>query len=473
MFRINRVGLLACGAAMALAGGGFADTGSDATNEELRARIAELESRLSAVETQESQDWLTEQRAEEIKNLVQDVLADADTRSSMMAQGMTAGYDNGFVISSADGNWLFRLNSQIQARFYYTSYDINAAGAVRTKRNLWSFEVPRVRFIMSGNVVSPEWFYYLDINAAVSPGGDPAGFPEAGIPADFRGPGVLQAYAGYDFGNGLSVKAGTFKDSFLREENIDSRYSLAVERSNVNYFFTTGYTDGIMVSWEGDMFRFDASYNDGEREGQTVYGFGATPPPTDADLSFTGRGEWLAMGTWDQFSDLTSAPGEEMGVLVGGGLHWEESGSGVAGTYNNLVGMTFDAQVEFGGASLFGAFIFQNVNNNVGTPSNQQYGIVVNGGYYLTDMWELFGQFEYLESGLATIPSAYIFTVGANGYFARHNAKWTTDIGVAVDGFLDGTAGADGGVANLTGYTLDGAAASTQVVVRTQLQIAF
>ncbi len=472
MSRINRVGVLACGAAMALASSGLADTGTDATNDELRARIAELESRLSAIETQEGQDWLTEQRATEIRNLVTDVMADADTRSSMLAQGMTAGYDNGFVISSADGNWLLRTNMQLQTRFIYSSYDINAAGAVRTKRNLWSFETPRARFILSGNVVSPEWFYMVDINVAANSGGNPAGFPELGIPADTRA-GLLQAYAGYDFGNGLSVKAGTFKDSFLREDNIDSRYQLAVERSNVNYYFTTGYTDGIMLSWEGDMFRFDVSYNDGERQGQTVYGFGAAPPPTDADLSFTGRGEWLAMGTWDQFSDMTSAPGEEMGVLVGGGLHWEESGSGAGGSYNNITGMTFDAQAEFGGASLFGAFIFQNVNNNAGIGSQQEYGIVVNGGYYITDTWEAFGQFEFLEPGLPGIPAAYILTVGVNGYFARHNAKWTTDIGVALDGYLDGTAGVDGGVASITGYTLDGAAASTQVVVRTQLQIAF
>jgi hypothetical protein len=397
---------------------------------------------------------------------------------------MTAGYDNGFVISSADGNWLFRLNSQIQARFFYTSYDINAAaaqgavlGPIRTKRNLWSFEVPRVRFIMSGNVVSPEWFYYIDVNAAASPGGDPAGFPEVGLPADFRGAGVLQAYAGYDFGNGLSVKAGTFKDSFLREENIDSRYQLAVERSNVNYFFTTGYTDGIMLTWEGDMFRFDVSFNDGARQGQTFYGV------ADADLSFTGRGEWLAMGTWDQFSDFTSPPGEEMGVLVGGALHWEQSGSGAGAVYNNYVGMTFDAQAEFGGASLYGAFIYQNVNNNTGIGSQSQYGIIINGGYYITDTWEIYGQYEFIEPGFSpgsfptgsviSVPNSNILTVGVNGYFARHNAKWTTDIGVALDGFLDGTAGADGGVANLTGYTLDGAGASSQVVVRTQLQIAF
>ena len=84
----KRVGFLAGAAALVLTGGSFADTSSQETNEQLRARVADLESRLAAVE--KGDNWLTEQRANEVRGLVRDVLADADTRASLLAQGMTA-----------------------------------------------------------------------------------------------------------------------------------------------------------------------------------------------------------------------------------------------------------------------------------------------------------------------------------------------------------------------------------------------
>ena len=51
-------------------------------------------------------NWMTEERAEEVRSLVRDVLADADTRASLLQSGMTAGYDDGFMIGSTDGNFL-------------------------------------------------------------------------------------------------------------------------------------------------------------------------------------------------------------------------------------------------------------------------------------------------------------------------------------------------------------------------------
>ena len=129
MIPIKRIGLLAGAASLTLTGGSFADTTSEATNDELQARVAELEARLVAVEATESESWLTEQRAVEIKGLVQDVLADADTRSSLMAQGMTAGYDDGAVIASADGNWMLRTNIHLQTRFMVNSLETAPAGS--------------------------------------------------------------------------------------------------------------------------------------------------------------------------------------------------------------------------------------------------------------------------------------------------------------------------------------------------------
>ena len=59
MTAIKRISLLVGAATLTLTGGSFADPSSDARNDELRARIAELEGRLANVEAQSSDNWLT------------------------------------------------------------------------------------------------------------------------------------------------------------------------------------------------------------------------------------------------------------------------------------------------------------------------------------------------------------------------------------------------------------------------------
>lgn len=75
-------GSIALVGAITLAGGAFA--GEGATDADLRSRVAELEARLATLQAQNGDQWLTEARAAEIRSLVQDVLADADTRTSLI-----------------------------------------------------------------------------------------------------------------------------------------------------------------------------------------------------------------------------------------------------------------------------------------------------------------------------------------------------------------------------------------------------
>src|SRR2546426_4285979 len=76
--------------------------------EELRNMVQNLQQQVDDLKSASNDNWLTQKRAEEIRSLVQDVLADADTRASLLESGVMAGWDKGFFIGSADGNW--RLN---------------------------------------------------------------------------------------------------------------------------------------------------------------------------------------------------------------------------------------------------------------------------------------------------------------------------------------------------------------------------
>ena len=485
MTSIKRASLLAGAATLTLTGGSFADTAVEAQNEELRSRIAQLEGRLADVEAQGNDNWLTERRADEIRSVVEDVLADADTRSSMLAQGMTAGYDDGAVIASADGNWLLRTNLLLQTRFMFNNQEAAPSGA--SDSTVWGFEVTRAKFMLSGNVVSPEWFYRVDIETSPNASG------AVGSSGDPRF-GLLEAYAGYDFGNGWKLYGGQFKAPLLFEELVEDQYQQAVERSLVNYLYTGGYTQGIAVDYLGDQFHVVGSWNNGINDvgygGGVGVGAGGAALGPDTELAFTARGEWLAMGTWDQFKDITSPQGEEMGVRVGGAWHFQtsESGGGVAGKRTELMVFALDASAEFGGANVYAqlSYSIENYKSPAVGPTGiganaKPWGIVLGGGWYWTEDWELFGRYEWSDRGaLGTAgnpDNINILTFGVNKYFAGHNAKWTTDIGIGLT-TLDGLAGTSTGaaIAPVTGWRQDNAGTTNddgQILIRTQLQILF
>ena len=67
-------------------------------NDEIRRENEQMREEIDFLHADATRDWLTEQRAEDIKELVQDVLADADTRASLMGSGLMAGWSDGFFL---------------------------------------------------------------------------------------------------------------------------------------------------------------------------------------------------------------------------------------------------------------------------------------------------------------------------------------------------------------------------------------
>ena len=56
--------------------------------------------------------------------MVQDVLADADTRASLLQNGAMAGYNGGFFIGSTDGDFSLKINGQVQSRYVHNNRDM-------------------------------------------------------------------------------------------------------------------------------------------------------------------------------------------------------------------------------------------------------------------------------------------------------------------------------------------------------------
>jgi len=405
------------------------------------ARIAELEARFSTMEQTDQEGWLTQQRAEEIRALVEDVLADADSRTNLLAG--SSGYDGGVVIGNK--NYRLKTNFYTQQRFVLNSQDTGSNGTRR------GFENARTRFILSGNVASPEWFYKVEVELTDR---------NTGLPNGESRTGLLDAYAGYEFDGGWRVGVGTFKVPLLREELVDSRRQLAAERSIVNYAFTGGRTDGVFVEYQGEELHFIGSYNNGINDafyGGSVDTGGTSPlSATTADFAVTTRIEWLFDGDWEQFEGFTSPRGEDFALMIGGAAHLQ-SGSGII----DLLVLTLDVSAQFDGANIFGSIVASRAG------SLSPMGFVLQGGYYVTEDWEVFGRYERGDTDSLEPSNIQIVTVGATRYFSGYNVKWTTDVGYGIDPVPFGVP-----ITNWRGDS-GGNGNNGQIVIRSQLQLAF
>ena len=283
------VGILASG--LALTGAASAQ-GTDAMSE-----IAQLKAEVATLKSQNGDKWLTEERAAEIKSLVKDVLADSETRTSLQGSGATSGYNNGFFISSADGNFKLNLSLLAQARFtwnYQPGENISPDSNNGTGDGVstWAFENRRTQMAFSGNVVDPSWTYMARLNygSAIDPY------------TPTSGEVVLQdAWVNQDFGTGVGLKVGQFKSPFMAESLRNDGAQLTAERSVVDYTFSGGYTQGIMLNYTQDMFRAMGSYNNGPRAQN-----GTWSTNSNNSISLAGRVEFKAMGSWSQFDNETS-----------------------------------------------------------------------------------------------------------------------------------------------------------------------
>ena len=496
------VGLLAFSAVAASATAASVEATND-TN----AQIAELKKELNELKSQNGDKWLTEERASQIRSVVQDVMADADTRSSLQATAATSGYNNGFFIASPDGNFKLQVNGQVQVRSSYawaTNSSWNSAkdnGTGNETKAQYGTEIRRAKLSFSGNVVDPSWQYKVTM-AYLPAGSNVAGSPYATDGANSgNGTGstanLEDAYINKDMGNGMSLKMGQFKSPFLREELVSSANQLGVERSVVNQMFSTGWTDGIQFTASNDSLMGMVSFNNGGNNANfATQNMSDTDNPGFTQYAITGRIQWLAFGNWAQFNDMTSMRGGGQGLMIGAAFNWQHCGNqnsfdvGSANTDAGFFTYTADASWDLGGANLYGAFFgnftssLPNEGGNGNGSSIQSYGALVQGGYFISDNTELFASWQWYETvnqggnGNMSDNNVFsgqmnnIFSAGLNIYLTK-NVKFTFDAGWAVNGIVY-----NGGIYNQavagTNWQVSGASSNGgEWVGRAQIQVVF
>jgi hypothetical protein len=157
-----------------------ADATPPTASADANARIAALEKAVSDLMREKGESWLTQERSNEIRAVVQDVLNDADTRASLQTSNATSGYKDGFFIASPDGNFKLVINGENQLRWSYNWLSDRAmTNSVNTlnvppqlqpnfnqsgiAKAAYGFELRRVKLGFSGHVIDPGWQYSVTL----------------------------------------------------------------------------------------------------------------------------------------------------------------------------------------------------------------------------------------------------------------------------------------------------------------------
>ena len=122
---------------------------------ELMGQIQALQQRVQELEGRGEVNWLNERKSEEVKALVREVLADADTRASLLSSGLNAGWEDGFYLSSADMGFVLRIDGRIQARYVQNHADRDNGDEEER-----GHELRRANLNLSGQIDSGAMFKY-------------------------------------------------------------------------------------------------------------------------------------------------------------------------------------------------------------------------------------------------------------------------------------------------------------------------
>ena len=409
-----------------------------------------------------------ELNTDEVRALVADMLADAETRSSLLQSGSNAGHDGKFFLASPDGSFRLNVSGVIQTRYTLNFRDEgdDGLGNPATDDFESGFTNPRTVIRFDGQIYDK--FIY-------------------GIQGIFNRQGggftLEDAFAGYVFDNGLILIAGQYREPILWEDVINDTHSLAVDQSVVNAVFAQGFAQGVWLHYQADAWRFWAGFNDGIRSANSDL---AADP---ADWGVTTRWEYkFGDATWDQFNSFSSPRGSAFGVKLGGGAHFEQSPhvpgplppAGIGTIETDTLALTGDVMVQGDGWNIFAMGVALLTDSNGPGGSTDDYGFLVQGGYFVTDDIEPFFRYDVIipDSGRAGGGSAFnTLTFGANYYLHGHAAKLTLDVQYYLDAVTDNslvtavTTGAAGSATNRIG--LLPSAEDGQVAVRLQFQLMF
>lgn len=299
-----------------------------------------------------------------------EVMADAQQRTSLL--GAQTPDASQFGLSSPDGSSTLNFSGWIQTRYNLNLRD-DDGGAQDDFES--GFSVPDVTLRYHGHVVSPDTTYKIEM--VIDSVGDSS---------------LKDAYIAHDFGNGTSGMVGQFTAPVTRETMQEDNFTQKIERSVVDGIFSAGQVQGAALSFtdEANQYRVTVGFHDGANTAGTPFN-----ASNDGDWALTARGDVAFQGTVDPYyAALRQLPGGEDALILGGYFHIQQNANQPGVTQVDLIQAGLDFLVDnSNGWNFYAAGHLRNTDVD-GFDEVTDLGLLVQGGYFVTDDTEIFGAWD-------------------------------------------------------------------------------
>jgi hypothetical protein len=320
--------------------------------------------------------WLNDQRANEIRAIVADMLADADMRASLLGSNMTAGWDRGFFLQSGDGNFRLSIGGWIQPRY---EYRFNS-----DRPDTSSFLLKRVRLDFRGHLINPNLtFRVMSEHATTS--------------------SLMDAWVNWAFERHVQVRFGQFTIPFQWHRDIAPPLQHFAERGvpSETFGFREGRDIGVMLhgvdqdrKWKYGVGFFDGagriqsiSNSDGNMvSGRITYAFLGEVPREESDLA------------WSEDPNISIGIGGQ-GAWRNDSRAWDLGRSATGNQRADWIAGTVGTHFAWQGFSLAADGYLRSVDpNDAAVASYDGWGWMVSLGYFIVpNTYELVGRYSELR----------------------------------------------------------------------------
>ena len=417
-----------------------------------------MRAELAAIRVQQRDGWMDEARAEQVRGIVRDVLADSSSRTSYLSGEWTAGLSNivggGLSIVSGDASTTMHLTGMVQTRFVASSAYGTVSGAPGNTTTRWGFEDKTVMVALSGRLFDPSLTYL----AALAYTSQSNRFIV--VPGQAR---LVYARIRKDLGEGWAIGCGLLNVPWdLESDYVGSMHLTVGDYSIFNYRFGAGKQAGAAIGWTGEWFR---------ASGGVFNQINSYMPGWDSsqNLSFAvaGRAEMKWGASWDQITRTSGAAGDAPGVVLGLGLCMSNGRAqnqqppAVQLANPSAQGFTVDGRLLLGETVLIGQYAY--MRDAVGAPElGWNQGINIQASTFVVPGSEAFVEACWMSD----VPVEWIAQAGMNLYIGGDRLKITSKVVVPFGG------GNVNGIRNIAGG-LGIATVDNNASFITQLQVVF
>jgi len=241
---------------------------------------------------------------------------------------------------------------------------------------------------------------------------------------------LLDAWGAVQLTDSLRFRFGRFNLQYDREILTPSAYLLAVDYSvlaNTLNVDTASRVEGLEFRWAGERQRFYLTLSEG-------LGVAGTPfNDRRSDWGVTGRYERLLIGDdFGQLVQFTAPRGTPRALEWGLAVHQQHL-RGLGERFSATTDLTYQHN-GFNALLQLGAQVTEDRNGALYQEPEHDWGMVLAGGYYLTDRLEPFARAELATTSDAMHPDLAIVTTGFNYYIFGQALKFVTDFSVAFNG---------------------------------------